>query len=42
MKIQTISESVESLKSVEKLHDRGVDFAQGFGIAQPQSFNELE
>ncbi len=42
MKIQTIAESVESLEIVEKLHETGVDFAQGFGIAQPQSLNEFE
>ncbi|MDV6344171.1 EAL domain-containing protein [Nitrosomonas sp. Is37] len=42
MKIQTIAESVESLEIAEKLHEMGVDFAQGFGIAQPQSLKELE
>lgn len=42
MKIQTIAESVELFEIVEKLHEIGVDFAQGFGIAQPQPLRELE
>lgn len=42
MKIQTIAESIESPEIIEKLHELSIDFAQGFGIAPPQSLKELE
>ncbi|MCO6428799.1 MAG: EAL domain-containing protein [Nitrosomonas communis] len=42
MKIRTIAESVESTEIIGELHEMGVDFAQGFGIAPPQLLKDLE
>lgn len=36
--VKTIAEMVESEETIEKLREVGIDFAQGFGISQPQSF----
>lgn len=41
MKIKTIAELVESQEIAYKLREIGVDFVQGFGIAQPQPLNAL-
>lgn len=41
MKIQTIAELVESHEIIEKLREIKVDFAQGLGVAPPQSLKEL-
>lgn len=35
MKLETIAEFVESKEILSKLHEIGVDYAQGFGIAPP-------
>ncbi len=40
--IQTIAEMVETDDITTKLQEIGVDFAQGFGIAKPHPFNDLE
>ncbi|QOJ20613.1 MAG: EAL domain-containing protein [Gammaproteobacteria bacterium] len=40
--IQTIAEMVETDDITAKLQEIGVDFAQGFGIAKPHPFNDLE
>lgn len=42
MKIKTIAELVESQEIADKLCEIGVDFVQGFGIAQPQPLNTLK
>ncbi len=42
MKIKTIAELVESQEIAYKLREIGVDFVQGFGIAQPQPLNALK
>ncbi len=42
MKIKTIAELVESQEIAYKLREIGVDFVQGFGIAQPQPLNTLK
>ena len=41
MNIKTIAEFVEDDKIVSKLHEIGVDFAQGFGIDRPRPIEEL-
>ncbi len=41
MNIKTIAEFVEDDKIVRKLHEIGVDFAQGFGIDRPRPIEEL-
>lgn len=41
MKIKTIAELVESQEIAYKLREIGVDFLQGFGIAQPQPLDAL-
>jgi len=39
--IRTIAEFVESKKTLDKLREIGVDYVQGFGIAQPQLINKI-
>lgn len=41
-KIKTIAELVETDDIIAKLHEIGVDYAQGFGIAKPHPLKELE
>ncbi len=41
MNIKTIAEFVEDDKIVSKLHEIGVDFAQGFGIDRPRPIEEM-
>jgi len=38
MGVKTIAESVENAETLAILREIGVDYAQGFGIAQPQVF----
>jgi len=38
--VKTIAEMVEGEETIAKLREVGIDFAQGFGISQPQSFIE--
>lgn len=42
MEIKTIAELVETDDIIEKLREVGVDYAQGFGIAKPHPFKDLE
>jgi len=42
MGIQTIAEFVENKLIAEKLHEIGVDFAQGFGIAKPAALSQAK
>ena len=39
--IKTIAELVETGETAAKLKEIGIDFAQGFGIARPQPFEEI-
>jgi diguanylate cyclase (GGDEF)-like protein/PAS domain S-box-containing protein len=41
MQIRTIAEFVENQEILAVLRELGVDYAQGYGIARPQSFEEL-
>ncbi|WP_292993385.1 EAL domain-containing protein, partial [Nitrosomonas sp.] len=40
--IKTIAELVESDDIIVKLQEIGVDYAQGFGVAKPHPFKDLE
>ena len=40
--IKTIAELVETDDIVAKLQEIGIDYAQGFGIAKPHPFEDLE
>jgi len=39
MNVETIAELVEDETILEKLRDRGVDYAQGYGLAHPLPIN---
>ncbi|MGE5026955.1 MAG: EAL domain-containing protein [Betaproteobacteria bacterium] len=41
MGIQTIAEFVENQAIMDRLHDLGVNFAQGYGIAKPSPLEEM-
>lgn len=41
MGLETVGEFVENSRILEQLQALGVDYAQGFGIARPQPFDEL-
>ena len=41
IKVQTIAELVETDDIIVKLHELGIDFAQGFGVASPQPLKVL-
>ena len=41
MRIRTIAECAEDDETIAKLHELGVDFAQGFGISRPKPLYEL-
>jgi len=38
---RTIAEFVENDAIVEKLREIGVDYAQGYGIAKPEPFEDV-
>ena len=40
--LKTIAELVETDDIITKLQEIGVDYAQGFGIARPHPFEDLE
>lgn len=40
--VKTIAELVETDDIIVKLQEIGIDYAQGFGIAKPHPFNDLE
>ncbi|MDP1614165.1 MAG: EAL domain-containing protein, partial [Methylococcales bacterium] len=40
--VKTIAELVETDDIIAKLQEIGIDYAQGFGIAKPHPFNDLE
>lgn len=42
IKVQTIAELVETDDIIVKLRELGIDFAQGFGVANPQPLKVLE
>ena len=42
MEIKTIAELVESDDIITKLHQIGVDYAQGFGVSKALPFRDLE
>ena len=39
--MQTIAEFVETKEIEDRLHQIGIDFAQGYGIARPEPFNSM-
>ncbi len=39
---RTVAEFVENDEILQRLHDLGVDYAQGYGIARPKAIGELE
>jgi EAL domain-containing protein (putative c-di-GMP-specific phosphodiesterase class I) len=39
--LRTIAEFVETLETLEKLREIGVDYVQGFGIARPEPIDKL-
>ena len=38
---KTIAESVETLESLQRIRDLGIDFAQGYAIHRPEPYPEL-
>ena len=41
LNIKTIAELVETDETIAKLREIGIDYAQGFGIAQPTALDSL-
>jgi PAS domain S-box-containing protein len=39
--VRTVAQFVESIELLPKLHELGIDYAQGYGISRPQPIGEL-